>query len=319
MFRTRFSFPFSRIFRLRRRCATKATTSSSEIVSRAPCSGPSHPSKPRRPISQLEPIDTTRTPSSTRRPRSLFIPSNLTPIAQSPPAISPDVTPIPGTPTPILIIGRDPPRSILSLPPAPAPPGDGVPRAPGNGVLLIEPQPAPKPRRVSFQLPTTHAEDRPESPFSTCSTLVAEEEEAGVGAGVEVEVGPVVPSRPEQSHVSEALRSDASEAESFDSVAELPSVVRSGSRKRKVRPISLFTAQPVRADVSRFSLPINPTVPTMAARTNVRDSRRESKRTSYMPSASGSDSTKKARRATTWSGELNKPETQEVLRAIRGF
>jgi len=313
MFRTRISFPLSRIFRFRRRCSTKASDSSSENIARASYSTP-RPSKPRRLASlKLELINTTRTPS-TRRPLSLFIPSSLTPIPQSPLAVSRDVTPVPGTPPPILIIGKDPPRSILSLPPVPAPPGDGGQRAPVNGILLIEPRPVPKSRRVSFQLPTTHTEDCPESPLSTCSTLVAKEAEAEAEAEAEIEVAPVVPSGPEQSH---APHSDSVEAESIDSVAELPRVVRSGSGK--VRPISLFTAQPVRADVSRFSLPINPAAPITAAGTNVRDSRRESKRTSYMPSTSGSGSTKQARRATSWSRELDRPETQEVLRALRGI
>ena len=299
MFGTRISFSFSRIFRLRRR-RTAGENASSANVSRISCSEQRPLSnKSRRPVSsQLAPVNTTPTPS-TRRPRSFFIPSSLSPIAQSPLTTSPNVTSVPETPPTILIIGKEPPQS---LPPAPTPPGNVGPQAQVDGGLLLEPPPAPNSRRVSFQLPFADTEDRPESPLSTCSTLVTE-----VGAQAEAEMAPEVP--PEQPPAPEAL--------DLGSVG-LPSAEATTGSGR-ARPISLFSPQPVRADVSRFSLPVTPTAPTTAAGTDARGGRRESKRKSFMLPTSGSGSTKKEKRTTRWSRELNKPETQEVLRVLRGL
>jgi hypothetical protein len=128
---------------------------------------------------------------------------------------------------------------------------------------------------------------------------------------MDAELGSAVPAEqplaPEAGSVGDA---DAGE----ELVAELSSVSRSESGKARHR--SLFSPQPVRVDVSRFSLPIAPTAPSMTASANASDSRSESKRSSVVPPASGSSSTKKEKRTSRWSRELSKPETQEVLRAL---
>ena len=301
MFGTRISFPFSRIFRLRKRRAAEESASSAN-VERVSCPAPPPPSK--SVSSQLKPVKTTPTPSA-RRPRSLFITSVLNPIAQSP--ISPDVSSVPGPPPTILIIGRDPPQSTHFVPLAPTPPGNVGPRSQVDGVSLLESPPVPNTRRVSFQLPIT---DRPVSTLSACSTLVSSE----VGTQAEAEIAPEVP--PEQPPAPEALDSGSVGVASAEPIADLPGAVRSGSGKS--RPISLFNPQPVRADVSRFSLPVSPAVPTKGASANARDGRRDSRRTSSIP-PSCSASTKKEKRTSRWSREINKPETQEVLRVLRGL
>ena len=302
MFRT-LSFPFSRIFRLRRRRGAKVDASSVNVPL-ASYSAPPPPPRSYRPISSPpKPINTAPT-TSTRR-RTLFISSLLSPIHPSPPPSYPDVSPLPpGTPTPVLIIGPDLPQSTLPLPPAP--PGPVGPQVPVDGVSLLESPPAPNSRRVSFQLPTTHTQERPESPLSTCSTLVTE-----VGEHREVELTSTVP--PEQPPAPEAGPIEDASVD-VELVAELPSVACSGSAKARHR--SLFSPQPVRVDVSRFSLPIASTASRMTASANANDSRRDSKRTSITPQASGSGSTKKEKRTSRWSRELSKPETQEVLRAL---
>ncbi|KAH0838844.1 hypothetical protein J3R83DRAFT_7255 [Lanmaoa asiatica] len=308
---TRFSFSLSRIFRLGSRRGAKANDSSARFARRT-SSDPS-PSKSRRPTSwRLESINTTPN-SSTTRPRSFFIRSLLSPIAHSPITTSPGVTPIPDALTPILIIGHDPAQSTLPPPPAPVPPTDVRPQTQVDGGLLLETPPMPthhNTRRVSFQLPTTHTEEPPESPLSTCSTLVTD-----VETQAQAEIEPAVP--PEQPFTTEAFDSGSVWAASVELDVGLDNVVRSGSRK--ARPASLLSPLPVRVDLSRFSLPVTPTTPTRMANTNARDDRRESNRTSPIPPVFGSGSGKKEKRMSRWSRELNKPETQEALRVLRGL
>jgi hypothetical protein len=180
-----------------------------------------------------------------------------------------------------------------------------------NGVSLLPSPVAPKKRRVSFQLPIPDPEedDRPSSRLSTCSTLVSES-----GTPAEGDFAPAVsqdylPYR--DAHESGGVGSTTPVRDGDALATEfltVPGAVHSESVKARHK--SFFAPQPVRVDMSRFSLPISPPAPL---------SRTENKRTSMMPITSGSGSTKKEKRTSRWSREMNKPETQEVLRAFQGF
>lgn len=311
MFQTRFSFSLSRFFGFRRRGAANPNDRAQNAARAASTlyAPPPPPLESRRPLSlQPEAMSTTSTTSSTGRPRPTLVSSPLlSPIAQSPPT-SPDVIPRTNTPLPIIIIGEYSPQSTLPLPPAPAPSGGVGPQIPVDGVSLLDSPTVPNPRRVSFQLPP---EDRPSTPLSTCSTLVPE-----VGSQAEGE-SPQPPSpglSPEHSPVFETADSEAFEAVltgEDESIAELPVAPSQSGRDRHM---SMFAPRPLRMDANRFSLPVVATIP---AGTNTRDGGAEYRRMTLIPSASGLSSAKKDKRASRWDREMSKPETQEVLRALR--
>ncbi|KAG6373245.1 hypothetical protein JVT61DRAFT_6871 [Boletus reticuloceps] len=319
MFRTHTLF--SRLFRLRKRRPAKADPGSTNV---AQASFPS---------------------------TALPLPHpHLSPVAPSPlpTSVSTSTSPSSNVPPPHVILIEhleDEPRVTFPPPPAHAPPSDvGARLAPAtvNGTSRLAPSPlpssflsaskSPHTRCVSFQLPpattvvdadaesvadsdvdsvadATAWQYRPETPSSsTCSTLVgahsphaqAQAQAMGKGKGETTE-SDLVPTDPPPAYTYSTLVSTPSASVS-------PSTSTSRSTATKARHVSLFHPQPVRKDVVRFSMPVRPTA-----------GRRESKRTSaMMPLASGSGMTKKEKRTTRWSRELNKPGTQEVLMALRG-
>lgn len=292
MFRSRITFPFSRIFRLRSRRPSRENASST-VVARRASSGPS-PTKSRRPVSlQLEPIDTTCPPSTPQPPVFTQFPGE---------------TPTRGSSIPIIVIGDGPAQSTPPPLPIPALSDHIKPQIYLDGVMLLESPPAQThigTRHVSFQVPTTRMEDLPESPLSTCSTLVSHEAESDSVAPMEPLVTP------------EAADSTSDCVVPAEPDAELNDVVHSESGRARHK--SLFVPQPVRSNMGRSSMPPPRAAPNMTTRTNARDSRRESKRVSAMPVGSGSGSARRDKRKSRWSREMSKPETQEVLRALSGI
>ncbi|KAF8433766.1 hypothetical protein L210DRAFT_2698508 [Boletus edulis BED1] len=344
MFRTRSLF--SRLFRLRKRRPAKADPGSANVAqASSSLSTPPPPPKQHRPVSlHPEAIHHAATPS-TRRPHSLYPTLHLSPIAPSPlpTSVSMPTSSSSNVPLPRVILIEhleDEPRVTFPPPPAHAPPSDvGARLAPSH--LAPSPLPSasksPHARCVSFQLPPTTtvvdadaasvAESDVDSDTdatawqyrlatpssSTCSTLVGahtpHSEAVGKGKGETTEPA-IVPTDPPPAYTYNTLVSTPSAPVS-------PSTSTSRSTTAKARHVSLFHPQPVRKNVARFSMPVRPTAGTG---TGTRDGRRESKRTSaMMPLASGSGMTKKEKRTTRWSRELNKPGTQEVLMALRGI
>ncbi|KAG9310437.1 hypothetical protein JVU11DRAFT_9577 [Chiua virens] len=321
----RIPFSFSRLFRLRGR-----RTAGSDANLRRSSSVPFKSSQPAPPPTQVEPISAPPSSSSARkRPRSLLINpfSGPSPISKSrfTPPLS-NVT-IQSESIPTIIIGRDTTQQFPA--PAPLPPVSGHvgPQIPMNGVSLLSP---PQPTstqantRIPFQFPATlpRIDDRPESPLSTCSTLIIEIEAQRDAENVlDDRMGPAstVPSIDRERTSASNEESDHSE-----DVRAASATATGRSDVAKARHASLITPQPVRPDGvhvnrSRFSLPARPRTESPIADPVTRDGTRERRRTSLLSFTSNSRSTtttKKEGRMTRFSKEFSKPETQEVLRAL---
>lgn len=280
MFRSRISFSFSRIFRLRNRRLAKDSASSGPPKSYHPFS------------SQVEPINIG---STTPTPQSPSVSTH-----------SPGETAAQSSPTPIVIIGQDPAHPSVPPPPIVGVSGSIGPQIYLDGVLLPE-SPSVRTRlstrEASFQVTPTLAEDPPDSPLPTCSTLVSHDVDNGVGSVVppELTITPA-PDAATGSHAAVAC------GVSIPLDNEISSGVRLESGR--VRPMTLFAPQPVRAHKGRFSMPAS-----HAAHAAAKTRARESKRLTLMPIGPGARDKRKSR----WSREMSKQETREVLRVLCEF
>ncbi|KAF9235763.1 hypothetical protein BU15DRAFT_77691 [Melanogaster broomeanus] len=93
-------------------------------------------------------------------------------------------------------------------------------------------------------------------------------------------------------------------------------------KKGSYRPMSLFSPRPTRTKSLRFSVPPLPMskLEFPQRRASKRESKRDSKRVSMMTLGGGigaSGSVKREKRKSRWSREMERADTQEVLRALR--
>ncbi|KIJ60512.1 hypothetical protein HYDPIDRAFT_32144 [Hydnomerulius pinastri MD-312] len=251
---SRFSFSISRVLRFKSRRANKAPVT-------VPVPPPPPPKKVRGQSLRLEPV------------ASPALQSLLSPVAHSP-----QLSPIPGVPGPIIIIGQDPIENYVVT--------EKVQHLTPDTVHLTVLEP-PRRKRVSFD------DQRAESSSPASSSLSPTPVSTTMGVDQ-------VPPKPVPSPI--ALKSaDSTELEAYawedvPGSADVPV-----KRKGEKRPMSLFSPRPTCSKSQRFSVPAVPSRPESMQR-------RASKRVSAMPPASGA---KKEKRQSRWSREMNSVETQE--------
>jgi len=283
---TRFSFNLSRFLRLKGRRATKGLYAKPGVLETPPPSPPRSPSPP---------------PPKRRRDQP-----PAPPALQSLAHQSPQLSSVPG---PIIVIGEDPTRSYVIAEKAPSFTSDSV------HVVVLEP---PRRKRITFV--DEGARVRADSSTSSSSSS---------SASASLSVGQIPP-KPNPSPLLLQPHATDSEAHQWVDI-DVPaggneSAFPKPSRKKgSYRPVSLFSPRPTRTKPLRFSVPPLPPLPPLSPsrperRASKRDSKRESKRVSVMTLGGGSgawESAKREKKKSRWSREMERADTQEVLRALR--
>ncbi|KAF9221258.1 hypothetical protein BS17DRAFT_785600 [Gyrodon lividus] len=285
---TRFSFSLSRILRLKSRRASKAPAA-------VPGAGSPPPPPPRSP--PPPPRSPPLPPPKKSRGKSLRGQPATSPITQSP-----QLSPVAETQGTIIVICQDPTRSYVVTEKAPSITGDTA------RLVVLEP---PRRRRVSFA--DEKARARADSITSSSSSASSSRFFTPVPTlGVDqVPPKPLLSPLPSNPHAAAAASPEAQQWEDIPARGDASNTPPKPSHtKGSKRPMSLFSPRPTRGEAQRFSVP--PPLPSKPESLQRRASKRESKRVSGAPGTA-----KREKRMSRWSREMNRADTQEVLRVLR--
>ncbi|KIJ14817.1 hypothetical protein PAXINDRAFT_169498 [Paxillus involutus ATCC 200175] len=283
---TRFSFSLSRILRLKSRRESKA------LAVPGLASSPPSPSPPPPP------------PKNGRGP-ALRVQLATPPLHQhlpTPVSYSPQLSPIAGAPGPVIVIGQDPRSYVVT---------EKVPSLTGDTAHLVVLEP-PRQRCVSFA--DQRARARADSTTSSSSPTSSRWPTPVPTLCVD-QVPPKPLPSPLLLQPDTPAAAEVHQWEDIDENAESTAAAKSSNTKGSKRPLSLFSPRPTGTKGQRFSVPPLPaTKPESFQR---RASKRESKRVSVMPVGGASATAKREKRKSRWSQEMERADTQEVLRALR--